>query len=191
MGHTSEEKINILYEDSLADIRDLTKRMEGVSTRIAAAADAVGRGQIILHKQNETLLTGHINDIKVAVDRLTASETKTANVAASTDVQITWLAKHQTALSTLETIIVTAIAFSGGLLYGSKDVGAGWILIGTLLLISGVLIGVGIRSVFLDRLDKTESITEFENKKRKAKEHQDWGDGIAKIVKAELKANKK
>jgi hypothetical protein len=191
MGHTSEEKINILYEDSLADIRDLTKRMEGVSTRIAAAADAVGRGQIILHKQNEALLTGHINDIKKAVDRLTSIETEAVNTAAASDVQITWLAKHQTALTTLETFIVTAIAFSGGLLYGSKDAGAGSILIDTLLLISGVVIGVGIRSVFLGRLDKTESITEFEDKKRKAKEHQDWGDGIAKIVKAELKANKK
>lgn len=34
MSHSAEEKIKILYEDSLTEIRDLASRMEGVRTSL-------------------------------------------------------------------------------------------------------------------------------------------------------------
>lgn len=57
MGHSAEEKIKILYEDSLREIRELTNRIEAVTTSIAASEAA--RKQVdlaIRNAANETLI---------------------------------------------------------------------------------------------------------------------------------------
>ena len=127
MGHTSEEKIKILYEDSLGEIRDLASRMEVIANTITAASDGVTKRQIILQRQNESLLIGHVNDIKEAVDRVVAIEINAAkesiHLLQSTmpiDLQVTWLVKHQAVMTSIETFIIGSLAFSGGLFYDIK-----------------------------------------------------------------------
>lgn len=192
MGHTEEEKIKILYEDSLKDIRDLASRMEVIATTISTAADGVTKRQIILQRQNESLLIEHVNDIKEAVNRVAAIKTNVANEnipplqpTMPIDLQVTWLAKHQTAMTSIETFIVGSLAFSGGLFYGEKNMSA--LLIGASSLFIGVFVGIGLRSTFLGRLDQTESAKKIEIRRRKKQEHDDWINGIAKIVKDGLR----
>jgi hypothetical protein len=74
MGHTAEEKIKILYEDSLADIRELTGRMESFSATVVAAAEKVSNGKSILHGQNEQLLIDQVKKIKEAVGQIVGLE---------------------------------------------------------------------------------------------------------------------
>jgi hypothetical protein len=69
MGHSAEEKIKILYEDSLADIRDLTGRMESMTDAVVAAAEKVNSGKSILHSQNEKFLSD-VNKVLVAVEKI-------------------------------------------------------------------------------------------------------------------------
>lgn len=127
MGHTEEEKIKILYEDSLKDIRDLASRMEVIATTISTAADGVTKRQIILQRQNESLLIEHVNDIKEAVNRVAAIKTNVAkeNIpplqsTMPIDLQVTWLVKHQAVMTSIETFIIGSLAFSGGLFYDIK-----------------------------------------------------------------------
>lgn len=70
MGHTAEEKIKILYEDSLSDIRELTGRMELMTAAVVAAAQEVNNGKTILHKQNENFLMQQIAAVRAAADDL-------------------------------------------------------------------------------------------------------------------------
>lgn len=56
-------------------------------------------------------------------------------------------------------------------------------LIGISFLFIGIFIGIGLRSIFLGRLDKTESAKKIEITKRKKQEHDEWINGIAQIVK--------
>lgn len=53
MGHTAEEKIKILYEDSLKDIRAITAHMDDLTSRLEAA------------NQPNTLLAGIATEIKL------------------------------------------------------------------------------------------------------------------------------
>ncbi|MFA7350667.1 MAG: hypothetical protein WC009_07890 [Methylotenera sp.] len=192
MGHTSEEKIKILYEDSLSEIRDLAGRMEVIATTISTAADGVTKRQIIMQRQNESLLIDHVNDVKEAVNRVAAIETNAAKENIHSlqptmpiDLQVTWLAKHQAAMTSIETFIVGSLAFSGGLFYGVKNMSV--MLIGASSLFVGIFIGIGLRSTFLGRLDKTESAKKMEITRRKKQEHDEWINGISKIVKDGLK----
>ena len=192
MGHTSEEKNKILYEDSLGEIRDFASRMQVIANTITAASDGVTKRQIILQRQNESLLIGHVNDIKEAVDRVVAIEINAAkesiHLLQSTmpiDLQVTWLVKHQAVMTSIETFIIGSLAFSGGLFYGEKNMSA--LLIGASSLFIGVFVGIGLRSTFLGRLDQTESAKKIEIRRRKKQEHDDWINGIAKIVKDGLR----
>jgi len=192
MGHTSEEKIKILYEDSLGEIRDLAGRMEVIANTISNAADGVTKRQIILQRQNESLLNGHVNDIKEAVNRIAAIETNVAkeNIhplqpTMPIDLQVTWMAKHQAAMTSIETFIVGSLAFTGGLFYGVKNMSV--MLIGASCLFIGIFIGIGLRSIFLGRLDQTGSAKNMEIARRKKQEHDEWINGISKIVKNGLK----
>jgi hypothetical protein len=101
------------------------------------------------------------------------------------DLQVTWLAKHQMAMTSIETFIVGSLSFSGGLFYGVKNMSA--MLIGAFCLFIGIFIGIGLRSTFLGRLDQTESAKKMEITRRKKQEHDDWVNQISKIVKDELK----
>lgn len=192
MGHTSEEKIKILYEDSLSEIRDLAGRMEVIATTISTAADGVTKRQIIMQRQNESLLIDHVNDVKEAVNRVAAIETNATKENIHSlqptmpiDLQVTWLAKHQAAMTSIETFIVGSLAFSGGLFYGVKNMSA--MLIGASFLFIGIFIGIGLRSIFLGHLDKTESAKKMEITRRKKQEHDEWINGISNIVKDGLK----
>lgn len=69
MSHTAEEKIKILYEDSLRDVRDLTNRMESMTATLVAATETVTSGKNILFRQNEQLLND-INEIKKAAGKI-------------------------------------------------------------------------------------------------------------------------
>ena len=60
-------------------------------------------------------------------------------------------------------------------------------LIGISFLFIGVFVGIGLRSTFLGRLDQTESAKKIEIRRRKKQEHDDWINGIAKIVKDGLR----
>lgn len=69
MGHSSEEKIKILYEDSLNDIRDLTNRMESMSSAVVSAAEKVAQGKTDLVRQREQLMND-VDTIKEAVVKI-------------------------------------------------------------------------------------------------------------------------
>lgn len=69
MGHTAEEKIKILYEDSLNDIRGLTDRMESLTAAVVAAAETVNAGKATLSRQNEQFLID-VKTIKEAVGQI-------------------------------------------------------------------------------------------------------------------------
>lgn len=69
MGHSSEEKIKILYEDSLNDIRDLTNRMESMSSAVVSAAEKVAQGKTDLVRQREQFMND-VGTIKEAVVKI-------------------------------------------------------------------------------------------------------------------------
>jgi hypothetical protein len=74
MGHSAEEKIKILYEDSLKDIHELTGRMETMTEMVVIAAKTVANGKTVLHKQNEAFLMDRIKEITTAVAELRGME---------------------------------------------------------------------------------------------------------------------
>jgi hypothetical protein len=74
MGHSAEEKIKILYEDSLKDIHELTGRMETMTEMVVVAAKTVANGKTVLHKQNEAFLMDRIKEITTAVAELRGME---------------------------------------------------------------------------------------------------------------------
>jgi len=69
MGHSSEEKIKILYEDSLNDIRDLTSRMESMVPAVVSAAEKVAQGKTDLARQREQFMND-VGTIKEAVVKI-------------------------------------------------------------------------------------------------------------------------
>lgn len=99
MGHTSEEKIKILYEDSLADIRALTDKIESAAVKVAEVANSVGEKKALLTR-SEKSLTEQIEKIKSAVDK-----TKTNSTTASS--------------TSLQTVVIAVMAFGAG--FGSQQ----------------------------------------------------------------------
>jgi len=56
MAYSEEEKIKILYEQSLRDIRDLTTRMESTAAVVQAAAAEVNAGRSESFEKNQELV---------------------------------------------------------------------------------------------------------------------------------------
>jgi hypothetical protein len=69
-GHSSEEKLKILYEDSLREIKELAVRMEDTGNSVVVAADIVKKTKFNLHSENERLLIDAIREIKASVNRI-------------------------------------------------------------------------------------------------------------------------
>lgn len=69
-GHNAEEKLNILYEDSLKDMRDLTTRMEAVATTLVTVANSINNRTSVLGDKNEKLLMSQVTEITAAVHGL-------------------------------------------------------------------------------------------------------------------------
>lgn len=69
-GHSSEEKIKILYEDSLREIRELSNRITAVGKVVAAAANQLDKRETILREDNERLLLETVETLKVSVNEV-------------------------------------------------------------------------------------------------------------------------
>lgn len=69
-GHTSEEKIKILYEDSLRDVRNVSKRMEDIAREITGAAALMGRGKSIIREENEKIILKAVDDLRVVASQI-------------------------------------------------------------------------------------------------------------------------
>lgn len=69
-GHTSEEKIKILYEDSLREIRELSNRITAVGKVVAAAANQLDKRETILREDNERLLLETVETLKGSVNKV-------------------------------------------------------------------------------------------------------------------------
>lgn len=63
-GHTSEEKLKILYEDSLRDIRGLAKSMEAIASSLSGTAELIARGKSVIRAENERILLQAVNDVR-------------------------------------------------------------------------------------------------------------------------------
>jgi hypothetical protein len=70
MGHSAEEKIKILYEDSLQDIRELTAKMEAIAMAISAATTELKSGKSVIRAETERLLIDAVKEIKGAVQQI-------------------------------------------------------------------------------------------------------------------------
>jgi len=75
MGHSSEEKIKILYEDSLRDIRELTNRIEAVATSIAACEVAGKQVDLAIRSAAKETLNEHKETLN-AQSNLIAQQTR-------------------------------------------------------------------------------------------------------------------
>lgn len=82
-GHTTEEKLKILYEDSLRDIRSIASQMQKVAAEISAAANLVVTARSAILSENEKLLRSAVADIRAEAARIGAFEANVATAAAS------------------------------------------------------------------------------------------------------------
>lgn len=69
-GHSAEEKIKILYEDSLREIRELTQKLEGTGKAVEAAANLISERERVLRTENERLLIGAVGEVKKSVEQI-------------------------------------------------------------------------------------------------------------------------
>ncbi len=83
-GHSSEEKLKILYEDSLREIRELTDRMEAMSQSNAETAKFIVEVKNNLLAENEQLLMGAIVEIKNAVAQIVGAQINIIHSASNT-----------------------------------------------------------------------------------------------------------
>lgn len=112
MGHSAEEKIKILYEDSLADIRDLTGRMETMTAAVMAAAEKVNNEKSILHGQ----IVGLENNMSAAI--INQTHTLLQPVLASIEAA----ARRHLVQNTFPIIVVAVASFVAG--FGSHNLPA-------------------------------------------------------------------
>lgn len=82
MSHSAEEKIKILYEDSLREIRELTAKLERVAQAVTAAANSINNGKTILRAENEKLLLEAVGAIRVAVEQIAGVQANITSAAA-------------------------------------------------------------------------------------------------------------
>lgn len=75
MGHSAEEKIKILYEDSLREIRELTNRIEAVTTSIAASESAGKQVDLAIRNAAKETLSEHKETLN-AQSNLIAQQTR-------------------------------------------------------------------------------------------------------------------
>lgn len=59
MGHSAEEKIKILYEDSLREIREITNRIEAVATAITATGTESKQVDLAIRNATRETLSEH------------------------------------------------------------------------------------------------------------------------------------
>ena len=83
-GHSSEEKLKILYEDSLREIWELAGRMEAMSKSNAEAANLIVEVKNNLRVENEQLLMGAAAEIKNAVAQFIGTQNNINNSASNT-----------------------------------------------------------------------------------------------------------
>lgn len=69
-GHSAEEKIKILYEDSLREIRELAQKLDETGKTVAAAANLISERERVLRTENEKLLVGAVIEVKKSVDQI-------------------------------------------------------------------------------------------------------------------------
>lgn len=105
MSYSAEEKIRVLYEDSLADIRDLTTRIEAIGEMIAGASRTVAEAQVVAFDRNEAQLQSYQAALAEQVNRLPEALTKIAagfavNLKAMSDSQLENMVKANQAAIT-------------------------------------------------------------------------------------------
>lgn len=83
MSYTEEEKIKILYEKSLGDVRDLTNKMEAVANTITAAVNLISNEKTVLRAENEKLLVGAVKEIKDSVEQIAGVQANITSAAAN------------------------------------------------------------------------------------------------------------
>lgn len=82
-GHSTEEKLQIMYEDSLRDIRDLATRMESVAGTINVAVNEFNKGKAGLRAENEKILMATIAEIKSTANQMSGVQENIASAAAN------------------------------------------------------------------------------------------------------------
>jgi hypothetical protein len=83
-GHTTEEKLKILYEDSLRDIRFLARTMEAISRANTESTQLISLGKSVIRAENERLLINAVSEIQKAVASIVDSRDKLNDTAAKT-----------------------------------------------------------------------------------------------------------
>ena len=83
MSHSAEEKIKILYEDSLREIRELAAKLDGVAQTVTAAANFINNGKTVLRAENEKLLLRAVGNIQSTVEQITGVQTNIAEATAN------------------------------------------------------------------------------------------------------------
>ena len=83
-GHTTEEKLKILYEDSLRDIRGLARSMEAISKANVVSTQLINSGKSVIRAENERLLMDAVMEIKNAVVSIIVTRDNLNDTAAKT-----------------------------------------------------------------------------------------------------------
>jgi hypothetical protein len=83
-GHTTEEKLKILYEDSLRDIRGLARSMEAISKANTVSTQLINSGKSVIRAENERLLMDAVMEIKNAVVSIIVTRDNLNDTAAKT-----------------------------------------------------------------------------------------------------------
>lgn len=81
-SYTEEEKIKILYEQSLKEIRDVVARIESVAGTVAATSRTLKEYEADAHTKSATALAQASNQIQEAVRQLVGIEGGMQNAAA-------------------------------------------------------------------------------------------------------------
>lgn len=87
-GHSAEEKIKILYEDSLREIRALTQKLEVTAKAVETAANSISEREKVLRTENERLLVGAIVEVKKSVDQIVGVQDNINKAAVSAVLEL-------------------------------------------------------------------------------------------------------
>jgi hypothetical protein len=146
-GHSTEEKIKILYEDSLRDIRNLTIKIEKVAQAITAASDQMANGKSLLRAENEQLLLGAVSEIKTATIKICEKP------FSDSTTQFQSINNDRASISTIKNVLGGVIAFGAGTYLGANETPMLQVSLGLVL---GLMIGLIVAVLIIIRMEQQE-----------------------------------
>lgn len=154
MGHTAEEKIKILYEDSLLEIRELTSRLESIKAAVIALPGAADKEMKRAGAETISILAAEVAKIahRISDDAAVAERHKAFYLAAGL-------------LSLSSTVFFGAGIFLGTLNFT-------WVMLGGVSLLLGIAGGMSLL-VALNGIDKKKEAVKSSTAASHTLEHLD------------------